>query len=77
MTKPNKANGFITDGDSVTAAEVKCRLTTGKTEILSFEVNGIMIGANYEEVERIIEKIRRKKRGAKEHRNNHHNTRKI
>lgn len=73
----NKVNGFITDGDRVTAAEVKCRLTTGKTEVLSFEVNGIMIGANYEEVERVIEKIRRKKRGAKEHGYRNNNTRKI
>ena len=77
MTKPNKVSGFITDGNSVSAAEVKCRLTTGKKEVISFEANGIMIGANYEEVEKVIEKIRRKKHGAKEHGHRNHNTRKI
>lgn len=63
MTKPKTVNGFITDGSSVTAAQVKCRVTGKVKEILSFEVNGTMIGANLEEVEKIIENFRRKKSG--------------
>lgn len=63
MTKPKTVNGFITDGTSVTAAEVKCRVTGKVREVLSFEVNGIMIGANLEEVEKIVENFRRKKSG--------------
>lgn len=75
MTKVKTVNGFITDGDSLKAAEIKCRLAINqRSETLSFEVDGIMIGANFEEVEKIVEYSRRKKYGRRK--NDNHNTRK-
>lgn len=62
MTKVKTVNGFITDGDSLKAAEIKCRLAINqKSETLSFEIDGIMIGANFKEVEKIIRESRERK----------------
>lgn len=73
MNSVKKVNGFTTDGESIKGAEVKCRFTSNKQkEILSFEVDGFMIGVNFEDVEKIIEHSRRRKN---EPRNNNTNQR--
>lgn len=66
-------NGFTTDGEHIEAKEVKCRFTSNKQkEMLSFEVDGYMVGANFEDIEKLIKHSRRRKH---EPRNNNINQR--
>ena len=62
MNRIKKVNGFTTDGKSIEVAEVKVRFASNKQkEMLSFEVDGFMIGVNFEDVENLIEHSRRRK----------------
>jgi hypothetical protein len=62
MTQIKEIDGYTSDGESIARAKVVCRFTSNKLgESLSLQVGNVLIGVAFEDVEKLIEKGRKKK----------------
>lgn len=62
-------NGFVTDGRNITATKVACKFIGDKKEVLTLTSGDISIGAEFEDVEKLIKRVRKERKNGKYERN--------